>query len=263
MKRFLVVGLMMLTILSLTACNKEEDPTSTAEPNYAINETKDTTEEDTTEENIEPSTTIESTTEEIVEEEIIIPEAKDQIYNVKPDQYAQDVRDMSTISIDGKLIGFPCTYKYVTEVFGQLNTVEYAKYGSIYTPVDETITSTSFEVYATPVTGAGQIRFTFRSADDTPVTITEMSCAEIMVQGGNTTGEEVMTFALPQSITFGSTLDDLLDVYGVSNATHSESDNNAADYRIRFVFEDLHQCYEFTGYDNGLFIAKINYNYTE
>lgn len=269
MKKFLVVVICLLTILSLSACNKDDEVISTESPNYAINETRDPIEEDLDNiENISDDSIV--STEPVIEEptidepEITIKDASDQIYNVEFDEYASDIYDMSTISIDGKLIGFPCTYQYVTEIFGQLHTIEYnSRVGDTLKPIDETITAQYFDVYAIPTTGEGTIRFTFRSTSDNPSTITEMTCYEVMIRGGNTTGDKVMTFALPEFITFGSTLQDLLNVYGVENATHYESSNNAADYRVRFIFKDINQCYDFTGYDNGLYIAKINYNYSE
>jgi len=264
MKRYLVIGLFLLTILSLTACKKEE-PEATTSPNYAVNETKDTTDEEDEyyeDEEVISDNNITTAEPEEEPEEIVIQPAKDNIYNVSQDQYAADIQNMSTISIDGKLIGFPCNYNYVVEKFGTLYTVDYnGRIGDSYIPVDETTTATEYKVYAFPETGEGMIQFTFKS--DTPVLITEMTCNDITVQGGNTTGEKVMTFALPQYITFGSTFDEIVNVFGTEYITHYESTNNASDFRLRFVYEDLNQCYEFTGYDNGLYFAKINYNYTE
>ena len=253
MKRILLLTLSMLMIIAITACSKKkEEPTTEENNNYAVNEVKeDTEEEEDTEDELSENTT---------EEEFV---AKDQVYNVKQDKYAKDIVDMTTISIDGKVIGFPCTYQYAVEIFGQLNAQLSNKYTITYTPVDETLVDKSFEVYVLPTTGEGTIKLKFTADEDKAATITEMKCTEVTLKGGNTEGTEIMTCALPNSLTFGSTYEDIKNTFNDDNITHYETTHNDTEYRIRYAYPELNQCYEFTGHDNGLYIVTANYNYSE
>lgn len=258
MRRLFYFGLIIVMMLLLTACNNKETEVTSNSPNYATNETRKPISSDV--ESVE-SVTSTTTTTTVPVETTTITSIPDQIYNVEPDANASNIKDMGTIYVDGKLIGFPCKYEYVVDKFGQLYNIEYSgKFGDRYVPIDLSSVSNEFEVYALPTTGEGFIKLLFNS--DSPTTIDKMQCIGITVTGGNTTGDKLMTFALPENITFGCTLDKLLDVYDVNNATHYESSNNATDYRIRFVFEDINQCYEFVGYDNGLYMATLLYNYS-
>lgn len=265
MKRLLLIGLSVLTIMSITACGKTEEETPTTENNnYAVNEVRDTTEEDedeSEEEITQEQVVSENTTEESEEE--IPPEfiAKDQIYNVEDDVNARDIRDMNTISIDGNLIGFPLDYNYLTTIFNNLYTKGYVGVYENTFPIDLETKSTQFEVYADPKTGTGVICFTFTSIDGKETTIDKMVCNKVYLRGGNTKGDKVMTIALPQFIKFGSSYEELTSVFNW-NPSKAEVENGKTDFRLTYYSEDGTQKYEFVGYDGGLNMVTLTYNVT-
>lgn len=262
MKKFLLIGLLSISMLSLAACGKDKEPEETKDDgNYAINEVRDTVEEEEEEteaELVPVAPVVEETTETTEPEKYVAP---DEIYNVAEDQYAADVRSLDTISIDSNLIGFPCSYSYVAERF-DLYTRQYIGGGLEKTvPIDDTLEDYTFEVEAIPKSGEGVIKFTFTSSNKT--TITNMQCTKVTLLGGNTEGNTVMSLALPQFITFGSSYQDILDVFGIDNITHDESTKSGSEYRVRYLFEDQHILMEMTGHDGGLYIVTLTYNYTE
>lgn len=249
MRKFLLVSLITITtLLSLTACGKKEENSTEESSNYATNEVinSETDSEEETTNDTEVISTVESTTEY---------EVKDEIYNTKDDAHVNDVKDINTISIDGNLIGFPCDYNYLSSIFTDLYMTGYVGKFNTTFDVDLETKDTEFTIYANPKTGEGTIRFLFKSDDNKPKTIAEMKCYEVYVVGGNTSGNKVMTVALPQNIKFGSTYENITNVFGKPNK--EETSNGKTDFRLKYVLENA--TYNFIGYDGGLYTIDLIY----
>ena len=263
MKKLLVTCLVILTVVSLTACGKNKDETKISDGYvdnngdvYANQEVKEQTETDATETDAtEAEETTESTSTK-TDKESNIAEPLDMFYNVQQDPNALLVVDMNTVSIDGKLMAFPSDYKYVSEKFNNLYTIEVQKYTK-QIPVTGEEVGESFEVHTTPTTGSGDIVFLFKSNTDGQCKLSEMKCYGFQLQGGNNTKDPVFTMALPHLITFGSSYDAIIDEFGIEGKEHTQDKD--ANYMIIYDSKDTTYKYKFVGYDSGLYLVRIEY----
>ena len=256
MKKILIVGLSLLMAVSMVACGKKDDEPEEIYPeehNYAQNEVVEKPVEEETTEDVTPTTVV---VEEPEEEEDtwehldIVP--KEMMYNVVDDVNMNEVIDMNTISIDGKLTAFPCDYTYLSEKFGPFYIEEVGKY-LIKKDVTGEEVGTYFEVHATPTTGDGNIIFKFKS--DTETTISNMKCVGYKLQAGNNSGDKLMTCALPNWINFGSAKESIYEQFGQN--TKSGSYAKKGSFMLYYSFEEYD--INFVGYNDGLYIIDVEY----
>lgn len=258
MKKFLFIGISILTLSTLVACGKKTEPEVVPDDsNYAINETRDPVEEP--DDDI-PDIITEVPVEITEDESNKIPEsmiAHDQIYNISADKNALNIKDMNTISIDGKLVSFPCDYNYIIDKFGELYNVTTNGFTGTITmdPVDTSVTGTIFEVDAKPETGTGTITFKFISDDGSNKSITNMTCTGVTLQGGNIDGTKVMTLALPNNVTFGSGYKDITAFLDDPSKGQTDKDS----YRLLYNLYDENRMFVFVGYNNGLNFIQLDY----
>lgn len=256
MKKILVLGLSLLMAVSMAACGKEEEPEEIyPEHNYAQNDIVEKPEETTDTSTATPTQIVldepPEEEEEVWEHLEIVPQ--EMVYNVTDDVNMNEVRDMTTISIDGKLTAFPCDYEYLSEKFGTFYIEEVGKY-LIKTDVTGDEVGTYFEVHATPTTGEGTIIFKFKS--DTETKLSNMECVGYKLQAGNNSGDKLMTCALPNWINFGSSIESIREQFGQN--TKSGSYSKKGSFMLYYSFEDYD--INFVGYDDGLYIIDVTYN---
>lgn len=257
MKKLLVLGLTLLMMLSLAACKKEEEPEEIyPEHKYAENELVETTETEEPSEETTVAPTVEPTTETTTEEEKYQIEFHDMIYNTSDDVHMNDVRDMNTISIDGKLIALPCDYSYLAEKFDGFYTKQIQKY-TTYIDITGEEVGTEFEIYTNPTTGDGTIKFILKSKDGNEVPITQMECVGFELEGGNYEGTKVFTCALPNWISFGSTIDEVYEYFGRDTDRKSYSKDGGSEFMLFYELEDM--SLKFVGYDCGVHTIHVEY----
>lgn len=252
MKKIFILGLSLLMVVSMAACGKEEEPEVIPEHNYAENEVVNKPTEEITTSNNEVEVIVVEEPEEKIKPTIADP--LDMYYNVTDDPNMNSVLDMTTVSIDGKMVAFPCNYEYLAEKFGSFYTESVGKY-VIKTNVDETTCATSIDVKTEPTSGEGSITFKFRSPDGTEKPITELTCVGFTLQAGSNYNEQLMTCALPNWISFGSSPEQIQEYFtGIPvNDSFIKSDSfmlfyEYDTYDIRFV-----------GYDGGLYNIDVTY----
>ena len=261
LKKLLI--LLICSSLLFVACGKNEDIIQTEdEHNYAINEVSTQQNEETETDTVEETTDIIIATEETTEEthEPII--AQDMYYNMDPDVNLGYLTDFYTISIDNKLISFPCDYNYLVEKFGTLYTQDLSDINESYFPLDITEKSNYFNIYALPQSGSGIINFEF--VGDTEDTIDHLTCKKISILGGNNTNDKIMSCALPYNLSFGSSYTDIINALGKSTDSKSFVRNNENDFMLFYKIDSEYNKnaidLQLSGYDGGLFIITITYN---
>lgn len=253
MKRYLIIGL--LSILLLTACGKQSDNNvvDTTSHNYAVNTVKQI---DPNASNTEDEQTIESTeTTSISDNDIYEPLPDDYKYNTEDDPNAIYVVDFNTIVIDGKMIALPCSYDYLVETFGPLYEISNVGRYTTNTYVDGTEVGTQFDLYADTTTGQGTIQFTFTSTTET--SINNMALTKCTLSAGNKDNDKIMSLAIPGHIKFGSTLKEIRDYYGKSTDSGSYSQNDGRDFYQIYKIENGRLI--LVGMDNGLHTVIIEY----
>lgn len=251
MKKYLLLFLISFSFIILISCGKDNGEEVIDDHNYAVNEVVDDNEdEEDIEETTEPTTTEEEYTEEVEE---FIP--KENTYNVVDDVNAQNENlSKYTISIDGKLLTFPCTYAEIKEAFGTLYTIEFDNYVEVneedYTDI------TYLGVNVKPETGSGYINFIFMS--DTPTSLTNCKCKELIVSGMTKDNEKLMTIALEDNIHFGSTVDDIFNTYG---KVTKEYTNKNGSFMIHYITDNEYKNeYYFYGANYGLEQIDLIFN---
>ena len=214
--------------------------------NYATNETTEIEEIETDSTVINTEDSTENTSEE--------PELPaDYIYNVVDDVNANrdDLTDYN-FSIDGKLVTLPCSYDYIVDIFGTLYETQGMMEFDV-NPADYTnITNASF--YARPETGTGLIEFTFTS--DEPTELSKCMCTAVNISGISYEDTPLMTIALPGNIHWGSTTEDIFNVYG------KVTDSYECDERDNFMIiyeKENGNTLSFFGSNGGLYQFSIEY----
>ena len=167
-----------------------------------------------------------------------------------------DVQDMNTISIDGKLIALPCDYSYLAEKFDGFYTKQIQKY-TTYVDVTGEEVGTEFEVYTNPTTGDGTIKFILKSKDGNESPITQMECVGFELEGGNYEGTKVFTCALPNWISFGSTIDEVYEYFGKDTERKSYSKDGGSEFMLIYELDDM--SLKFIGYDSGVHTIRVEY----
>lgn len=252
MKKYFVIGLALLTTC-LVGCSKSEPEESVIiEENYAVNETKPA--DSKAEYNGEPEVPV---TTEVKTEPATIPHEprKKYTFNTEEDINALDVKDMNTISIDGKMISFPCDYSDLKKEF-ELYQIAYSRVGDIPMDVNETDKNITFSIFATPTTGDGRIEFIFTSKNNESQTINDMICREVNLSVDSTDNEKLMTFALPNDIVFGSSYETIRDTYYYFDMHEM---NDTSDVWLLKTLSDEDYVITFHGNDRGLVMLNIRY----
>lgn len=254
MKKICMLGLSLLMVVSMAACGKTEEPEITPKHNYAENDVVDKPKEE------KVTTTSGNEVEVIVmdepEEEAkpTIAEPLDMYYNVTDDPNMNSVLDMTTVSIDGKMVAFPCNYDYLVEKFGSFYTESVGKY-IIKTDVDETTYATSIDVKTEPTSGEGSITFKFRSSDGTEKPITELTCVGFTLQAGSNYNEKLMTCALPNWISFGSSPEQIQEYF--TEIPKNDSFVKTDSFMLFYEYDEYDL--RFVGYDGGLYSIDVTY----
>lgn len=211
--------------------------------NYAQNDVADKTTEDNDynedydeDEEVEPTTHSEVTTEEeakaVFNTQTDANAESDQLDTYNPDNIT------STVSIDGKLITFPCSYQTLKDTFGELKIFTIVGYENIDTATSSDATlnkSNILTVYATPTTGEGTIAFTLVAKSENETNLEDKICI------GGTFGNEtyledvkLMTIALENNISFGATADEIRAVYGRNSGNSYKNKDNDPYYTITY-----------------------------
>ena len=229
--------LILILILSLTACGKKEEPIeSTEDEGWAVNEVKERTRP---EEVATSDVTTASTAEPEITEPVVTYPVDFYNYNVQDDINADIIDSMQTISIDGKLLDMPCTYSELAEQF-ELFIEEPNKYGSTIIKPVETDEYYKITLNTTPTTGKGVISFEFKTTLDGPQPLKDMKISKIFLDGGSLNNEELFTFSLPNNIHFGSTFKDVTgkeNTENKPNIRYTDSNPNNP-YNIYYSFVD-------------------------
>ncbi len=255
-KILLISGLVVLSSLCLTGCKKKSDVSSTSERYYAKNDTS----EQTTEEPIDDTTTVTEEPSSTDDTEIENVDPLEYKYNVDDDSNSNENLSKDTISIDGKLISFPCEYTHLKDIFDKLyvseidslsNEVKYTKFNEKdYSNID------GLDLIYKPTTGEGNVTFTLVSPDGNKTSIDKCICNEVNLSVSGISNKKLMTIALPNNIHFGSTVKDIKSYYGKVVTTYNEYKNNS------FVIEYTNDSndYYFSGKSGGLSEVILKYN---
>lgn len=252
MKKIFILGLSLLMVVSMASCGKTEEPETTSEHNYAENDIVNKPTEETTTSNTEVEVIVIEEPEEKTKPTIEDP--LDMYYNVTDDPNMNSVLDMNTVSIDGKMVAFPCDYEYLVEKFGSFYTESTGKY-IIKTDIDETTRATSIDVKTEPTSGEGSIIFKFRSSDGTEKPITELTCIGFTLQAGSNYNEKLMTCALPNWISFGSSPDQIQEYF--TEIPKNDSFVKSDSFMLFYEY-DMYDI-RFVGYDGGLYNIDVTY----
>ena len=208
-----------------------------------------------------------TTVPSIIEDEVPITEDVSGIdystmyFTMDSDIYADFVEDFYCLSIDGQLIEFPCTYDYLLSKFGKLYDKEIGRFMEEYIDLDEKIEHKSYTIYAIPTTGAGEIAFQFRSAnnDGTKGTIKELMCQGVTITGGTyNVKEKTMLLTLPKKITFGASTADIMTAYYSPKKENKNLSNNFWLCYKTFSGDDIE--INFWGRDEQLYMVSIEFN---
>ncbi len=252
-KKIIIVGI-VLSIICLIGVisiykrihdvNTEIKDATNLAHNYVTNSTTETTTEVTT------INTTEATTEEITTEYI-----PPKMYFTVDEDKNKDNKDISynTISIDGKIVTFPCSYEDIKNIFGTL----YVNYGKQTIEVNESDYTdiTSLECEVIPTTGQGLISFKFIS--DKATDLKNCKCTEVsLCSTSYDENDQLYTISLLGNLHWGSTKDDIYSVYGkVPEEYHTTSTN---DYQIYYKIDKNE--YYFYGDKDRLYQVTFKYN---
>lgn len=246
MKKLIVI-LLCISCIVCSGCNTDENSDTPEQHNYAVNEVdKQNKKEETidivgnttpivTEQLTPTPTTIPLPTPTYIDylESPITEDVDDTTdystiyYNCDYDLNQSYVTDFNTISIDGNLISFPCSYSYLVSCFGTLYELESNRFAETYVPVNETEIVKHKTVYAIPQTGAGTIAFEFygENIKVDEGNIYDLYCVGLTITGGSyNKDEKTMLCALPKEIQFGMSLTDISSLYN-KPSTCNPSDN--------------------------------------
>lgn len=253
MRKLTLFMIALVTIISLTSCENKEESSSQENANYyAVNSTKDRDKiGEAQEQNSSRAETTTTTTTMSIEDIYKYYDIKPNTYNVTADVNEDKVVKINNISIDGKLISFPCDYKTLKDQF-ELYTEQYNKYITEI-PIDETAKQNLLEVHAKPTTGKGNIIFMFTSEE--PTTIDKMTCKQVILTASNTNNDKLMTIALPNKIRFGSTYEDI-----IKNSDKSYKSEQSSNWKYTESLEDEKCVIRYSGVDGGLNSINITFD---
>lgn len=252
--KYILLFSMFTLLLCFTGCKKNTNEDTTTEEYYAKNEVTSATSEE------ETLTTTEELTELTTEEPISPLEYK---FNVIDDINANENLSYDTISIDGKLISFPCDYNHLKSVFNNFYISKFENNGkNQYIDVelneDDYKDITNIKILYKPTTGYGKVEFTLVSPDDTNTSITNCICNEVTLSGNDISDEQLMTIALYKNIHFGSTVEDIKNAYGKVTNLYNVYDNNS--FVIEYISDETGNQYYFSGKSGGLSNINLKYN---
>jgi hypothetical protein len=245
---FLVVG-----IYYINKYNEAQKAIKEAQQSiYAINPT----EEQTTETNNTTTSDITTVVETENTTETTVVELPEYTFNVGEDANADrtDI-DWTNISIDGKMVTFPCTYSVLQQTFGTFYTTDTV--GKVDKEVipSEIGLVTKYTVKVTPTTGTGLIYFTFTA--DEPTELTNCLCTGVSVSSMSTSNAPLITTTLRGGIHFGSTAEEILDPNAYEKITESYS-NKGGDFEIHY--KKLGYEMSFYGINGGLYSFEFDFN---
>ena len=257
-KAFVLSFLCIGSMLCLTGCNKKDTSDSTTtEQYYAKNEVTEMTSEDAED---EPSTIAQNEDESVTTETPI--EYSNYSFNVDNDTNATENLTEETISIDGKLISFPCDYQHLKSVFSKL----YVEQVDDLTGETKTIEldETQYKsinlltLMYKPTTGYGSVKFIIRSIDGSNTNINNLTCNEVILAGNTTSNDKLMTLALKDNIHFGSTIDDIKNAFGNVPSLYNVYDNDS--FVIKYIGDETGHEYYFSGKTGGLANIDLKFN---
>lgn len=248
---FLVIG-----IYYINEYNKAQKQINEANQSiYAINPTEEQTTENITD--ITTVVEIEDTTETVDETTSIpITEISEYTFNVSEDANADrtDI-DWTNISIDGKMVTFPCTYNVLKQTFGTFYATDVVGKVDKEVVPSEVGLVTEYTVKVTPTTGTGLIYFTFTA--DEPTELTNCLCTGVSVSSMSTSNAPLITTTLRGGVHFGSTAEEILDPNAYEKVTESYS-NKSGDFEIHY--KKLGYEMSFYGINGGLYSFKFDFN---
>lgn len=237
-----IIGIMFIAIFILVKSKSKDLDTTSDSTEYAVNNiTTEATTEETTEDEVE-------TTEETTEATPTDTTSVTFTYNTTKDKNA-DSKELSnrTISINGHLITFPTDYKTIANLF-KLNPTKVSR--ELGTPTDATQISTTVDYYAEQE-NVGIIQFYFTPTEDN--LLQNAICDKVVISGISETNEPLTSMALQGGITFGSSKQDILNVYGNITETNEGSDDGQ-DFTLVYEPDDKsHDKYTFAGKSGGLY----------
>lgn len=252
MKKFGILALILILSISMTACgNKtvdENDSTDLSNKNWAVNDVSEQTDKDV---DIDDDGGLYYSDEEETEtKDIPTIEHRVYSYNVDEDPKAKDVEKFDKISIDGKLMSFPCTYDDVKKNFNFLYEIVSNRYVQDKLELDPEMEAFNVEAHADGESGLGKITFYFKSADDNGSKLKDMICYKVAINAETFNNEKLMTLGLPHNITFGSSYEDIFELYQTYKIDSNMSDDETGwTYKIK---TDDGIYVSFIGIDNGL-----------
>ena len=172
-------------------------------------------------------------------------------FNIENDKnYKSQLLDIDTISIDGHIIDFPASYKYLKDIFGEFT----------FEDQDEDFNENSTvenEIYASveAKTGYGTIIFTF-SSEGTPKPLNKCNCIEIQLSSINTKKDtKNMTIALPGNVKFGDTYEYLKENFPYT----IEIDESSGSFFMAHCKSAAGPIYYFNGENKGLVTITIKF----
>lgn len=126
--------------------------------------------------------------------------------------------DDYTISIDNKVITFPCKYATIKELF----TLYDGRDVEVPREFDEVVTGTDIPLFAYPENGAGYIVFTFSGNS-----LEELTCYQVSVSGVSyEENQKVMPVALKGKVDFGTNLQEIIDTFDPDTTRTFDGDGN-------------------------------------
>jgi len=245
---FLVVG-----IYYINKYNEAQKAIKEAQQSiYAINPT----EEQTTETNNTTTSDITTVVETENTTETTVVELPEYTFNVGEDANADrtDI-DWTNISIDGKMVTFPCTYSVLQQTFGTFYTTDTVGRVDKEVIPSEIGLVTKYTVKVTPTTGTGLIYFIFTA--DEPTELTNCLCTGVSVSSMSTSNAPLITTTLRGGIHFGSTAEEILDPNAYEKITESYS-NKGGDFEIHY--KKLGYEMSFYGINGGLYSFEFDFN---
>ena len=175
------------------------------------------------------------------------------------DNFMRDVHTGSeelsdyTISIDNKLLTFPCAYTTIKEQFTLYN-LEQINGNMIPFSDDSVVFYDGLTVTAFPEKGSGAIFFTF-SGDS----YENAMCTQVDVSGSVFAEEQVMPVALKNGMAFGSNLSDVLRTFTLDyDKGHYYTFNGSDEEQIMKVYDGTNTYY-FYGRNNNLIHFRFIY----
>lgn len=261
-KRILITALLLS--LSMTACgNKSDEPpagsTDPADGPWAVNSVVE--DKDVNDDSVEveggvyiddedrPTTTTEVTTYE----PLVVPEFS---FNTNEDENADKVENINTISIDGIMMTFPCSYDEVAKNFG-LYQIYSNRYVQSEVEVDTETEARTIDLSAHPSSGYGNISFSFRPKEGDTAKLKDMECYKVFIDSSATNNEKLMKLSLPNGITFGSSLEDITSMYSAYKVGYTANDDES-DWSYSIKLDDGTYV-SFIGVEDKLNSVSISY----